>query len=261
MSTLEPAVAPAPIPGADVPDQFTVESAELRAEVSARTAIRFTPTGEPYIPFPAPLERFYLGAMRKSDIPHDVAMMNDIRVVRTVVGPPFPNPLINTQRWFVRERAFVVELFAAYTEGKFLPATSSPFNVVRECLPDGSEEYVGQVTLGPMGPQKKRLTPVNDAWEDWRATQVHSMGAVLRPEYHRKGIASAAVRLVLNEWAVPQMGCTEIHAQCFVSNLGSYKLWEKYGFVEEPSMRKPVTISEAKGGGEETDCLLVWSLK
>ncbi|KAF8177885.1 acyl-CoA N-acyltransferase [Mycena galopus ATCC 62051] len=261
MSTAAPdaAATPAPIsPAAHLPDQFTVESAELRAEVLAHTPLRFTPAGEPYLPLPAPFERFYLGAMRQSDLPHDVSMMNDLRVVRTIHGPPFPNPLINAQRWLVRERATVVALLAANAEGNFRPAASSPFNVLRERKPDGSEEYVGQVTLGPMGPNAKRATPINNAWEDWRSPQVFEIGAALRPEYHGKGIASAAVRLLLEEWAVPQMGCTEIHAQAFVSNVASVKLWEKHGFVEEPSRRGVVQVPEAKGGGVEPDCVLVF---
>jgi RimJ/RimL family protein N-acetyltransferase len=48
---------------------------------------------------------------------------------------------------------------------------------------------------------------------------------------------------VLNEWAVPQMGCTEVRAQCFMSNLGSVKLWEKHGFVEEPELRGEFSVS------------------
>ncbi|KAJ7240145.1 hypothetical protein B0H12DRAFT_57706 [Mycena haematopus] len=254
--------APEPVsPAAHLPDRFTVESTELRAEVSARTPIRFTPAGEPYIPLPAPLDRFYLAAMRQSDLPDDVAMMNDLRVVRTIVGPPFPSPLINAQRWLVRERAMVVALFASYAAGEFRPAASSPFNVLHERKPDGSEEYVGQVTLGPAGDSAKRVTPVSEAWEEWRSPKVFGIGAALRPEYHRKGVASAAVRVLLEEWAVPQMGCTEIHAEAFVSNVGSVKLWEKHGFVEEPSRRGVVHVPEAKGGGVEPDCCLVWSLK
>ncbi|KAF8177911.1 acyl-CoA N-acyltransferase [Mycena galopus ATCC 62051] len=247
MTTAAPdaAATPAPLsPAAHLPDQFTVESAELRAEVLAHTPLRFTPAGEPYLSLPAPFERFYLGAMRQSDLPHDVSMMNDLRV-----------------RWLMRERATVVALFAAYAEGNFRPAASSPFNVLRERKPDGSEEYVGQVTLGPMGPNAKRATPVNNAWEEWRSPQVFGIGAALHPEYHGKGIASAAVRLLLEEWAVPQIGCTEIHAQAFVSNIASVKLWEKHGFVEEPSRRGVVQVPEAKGGGVEPDCVLVWSLK
>ncbi|KAF7375696.1 N-acetyltransferase domain-containing protein [Mycena sanguinolenta] len=248
-------------PAAHLPDRFTVESADLRAEVSARMPIRFNADGEPYIPLPAPFERFYLAAMRQSDLPHDVAMMNDLRVVRSVHGPPFPNPLINAQRWLVRERAFVVALFDAYAKGEYRPAASSPFNVLHERKEDGSEEYVGQVTLGPMGPSAKRVTPVNETWEQWRSRGVFTIGAVLNLKYHRQGVASAAVRLLLDEWAVPQMGCTEIHASAFVSNVASVKLWEKFGFVEEPSLRGVVQIPEAKGGGVEPDCTLVWSLK
>ncbi|KAJ6522740.1 acyl-CoA N-acyltransferase [Mycena capillaripes] len=225
-------------PAADLPEAFTVDSAELRAQVSARTPIRFTTTNEPYIPLPAPLERFYLGAARQSDVPHDVAMMSDVRVARTLVGPPFPMPLANTLRSLARERAAVTALFAAYAEGTFRPAAAAPFCILRERQGDGSDAYVGQITMFYCGDEEKRQTPVNDAWEEWRTrTKVWEIGAALRPEYHGKGLASAAVNIMLNEWAVPQMGCTEIRAQCFMSNLGSVKLWEKHGFVEEPALR------------------------
>ncbi|KAJ7171650.1 hypothetical protein C8R43DRAFT_20945 [Mycena crocata] len=257
-----PAPAPPTDPTAGLPDQFTVDSVELRETVSARTPIRFTAVGEPYLPLPAPFEQFYLGVERKSDIPDDVAMMSDIRVARTLVGPPFPVPLINSQRWLVRERASVIALFADYAEGKFLPAESDPFSVLRERKPDGSEVYVGQVTIMYCGDDEKRLTPVNDAWEEWRTrTKVWEIGAALRPEYHRKGVASAAVSVIMNDWAIPQMGCTELRAQCFVSNVGSVKLWEKHGFVENPTLRGEVTVSEVKGGGVEPDCVLVWHLE
>jgi len=249
-------------PASGLPEAFIIDSSELRAEVSARTPIRFTAVNEPYIPLPAPFERFHLGAMRQSDVPHDTAMMSDVRVARTLVGPRFPMPLVNTQRWLTRERAAVTALFAAYAEGAFRPAAAAPFCILRERQDDGSDAYVGQVTMFYCGDEEKRRTPVNDAWEEWRTrTKVWEIGAALRPEYHSKGLASVAVKLILNEWAVPQMGCTEIRAQCFMSNLGSVKLWEKHGFVEEPELRGVVNVSEAKGGGVEPDCVLIWYLK
>ncbi|KAJ7493658.1 hypothetical protein FB451DRAFT_1360428 [Mycena latifolia] len=264
METPTPAAqAPAPIlTAADLPDRFTVDSAELRAEVSARTPIRFTADGEPYIPLPAPFERFYLGVMRHWDTPHDVAMMNDIRVARTLVGPPFPLPVSASQRWLVKERKDVTGIFAAYAEGKFLPAATAPFSILRETKPDGSEVYVGQVTVFYCGDSVKRLTPLNDAWEEWRTrTKVWEIGAVIHPDYHRTGLATAAVRVFMHDWVIPQMGATELRAQCFASNLGSVKLWQKFGFVEEPSLRGVVTVDEAKGGGIEPDVTYIWHLE
>ncbi|KAJ7087148.1 acyl-CoA N-acyltransferase [Mycena epipterygia] len=262
-SPTAPAPTPTPTnPAADLPDRFLVESAELRAEVSARTPIRFTPAGEPHIPLPAPFERFYLGVMRHSDTPHDVAMMNDIRVARTLVGPPFPLPVSASQRWLAKERADVTALFAMYAEGTFRPAGTSPFSILREIKPDGSEVYAGQVTLFYCGNGTKRLSPVNEEWEDWRAREkVWEIGAAIHPDYWRTGLASAGVKLILNEWAIAHMGCTELRAECFASNLGSVKLWEKFGFVEEPALRSTVTVSEAKGGGEEPSVVFVWSMK
>lgn len=62
-------------PAAHLPEAFTVDSPELHAAVSARTPIRFTSANEPYIPLPAPHERFHLGTMRQSDVQQDAAMM------------------------------------------------------------------------------------------------------------------------------------------------------------------------------------------
>ncbi|KAJ7696954.1 hypothetical protein B0H17DRAFT_928851 [Mycena rosella] len=257
--------APAPTPtltAADIPDRFTVDSAELQAEVSARTPILFRADGEPYIPLPAPFERFYLGVMRHWDTPHDVAMMNDIRVARTLVGPPFPLPVRASKNWLLKERRDVTAIFAAYAEGKFLPAGTAPFSILRELKPDGSEVYVGQVTVFYCGDDTKRLTPVNAAWEEWRTrTKVWEIGAAIHPDYQRTGLATAAVDVFMHQWVIPQMGATELRAQCFASNLGSVKLWQKYGFVEEPSLRGEVTVSEAKGGGVEPDMTLIWHLK
>ncbi|KAJ6620512.1 hypothetical protein B0H10DRAFT_1791818 [Mycena sp. CBHHK59/15] len=254
--------APSESPAAHLPDQFTLESAELRAQVSEHTPIRFTASNEPYIPFPAPFEAFRLGVMRQSDIPHDIAMNNDIRVARTLVGPAYPMPIVNVQKWLVRERAICEALFAGYAAGRFRPVDTYPFAIVREVLADGTEAYVGEVTLFYCGDAEKRLSPVNDAWEAWRTrTKVWEIGAALCVEYHGRGIASAAVAVAMNEWAIPQMGATELRAQCFVSNTPSVKLWQKHGFVENPALRGEVKVSEAKGGGVEPDMVLVWYLK
>ncbi|KAJ6485337.1 hypothetical protein C8R47DRAFT_980257 [Mycena vitilis] len=219
-------------------DLFTVESAELRAEISARTPILFSSAGEPYLALPAPHDRFYLSPERVSDIPADIAMLSDIRVARTLVGPPFPVAPIGSQRWLVRERRDTTALFEAYAAGSFLPAAYYPFTVLRERLPGGGEEYVGQVTLMYAGDRAKRLTPPNDAWEEWRTrTKVFEIGAAFRAEWHNKGLGTAVIGLVLPQWAVQQMGCTELRAQCFLSNLGSVKLWQKHGFVEHEALR------------------------
>ncbi|KAJ7818804.1 hypothetical protein B0H14DRAFT_2601092 [Mycena olivaceomarginata] len=186
--------------------------------------------------------------MRQSDLPGDMAMMNDIRVVRSVHGPPFPNPLISAQRHLVRQRTLVADLFASYASGTFRPAASSPFFVLRERQPSGPDAYVGQVSIGP-DPGAARVSPINDQWEAWRSHGVLDMGAALNVAYHRRGVASAAVRVLLEDWAVPQMGATEIHASAYVSNVASVRLWEKHGFVEEKGMRGVVSVPEAKGGG------------
>ncbi|KAF8175662.1 hypothetical protein K438DRAFT_1979558 [Mycena galopus ATCC 62051] len=267
MTTPSTTVAPAD-PLAGMSDLFTVDSAELRAQISARTPIPFTLAGEPYLALPVPFERFYLSPERVSDIPADIAMM--VRPSRKrhprraqARWPAFPISPLASKRWLVRERTFVETLFAAYAEGRFLPASCYPFTVLRERLPNGKEEeYVGQVTVMYAGDQEKRRTLVNEAWEEWHTrTKVFEIGAALRPEWHRKGLATAAVRVVMHDWAIPQMGCTEFRAECLASNIGSIKVWQKYGFVEDPALRTEVKIIEAKGGGVDQSCVLILSLE
>ncbi|KAJ7619473.1 hypothetical protein FB45DRAFT_799924, partial [Roridomyces roridus] len=234
-------------PASHLPDKFIIESPELRAAVESNTPIRFFPSGEPYIPLPAPHSQFYLGCERQSDLPDDAKLMNDLRLMRQMIGPPFPMPLINVQRYFVKQRAAVQALFAGYASGRWKPAASAPFDVIREIKEDGSEVYVGQATFG-VDEHTKRTTPVPEGLEEWRIEAVCDIGAALNVEYHNRGIASAAVRTILNEWAVPQMGATEIHAGCFQSNTASAKLWEKHGFVEVPELRGSYKVPEVKGG-------------
>ncbi|KAJ7153228.1 hypothetical protein C8R46DRAFT_1228169 [Mycena filopes] len=218
---------PSQDPTTGLRNEFTVDSAKLRAEVSARTPIRFSATNEP--------------PTRVADLPHEIGMMNDIRVVRRLGEIPFPVPLLCAQRWLVHQRAKSTAVFAAYAAGNFRPAACAPFEVLRDRVSPGREEYVGEVRLV--------------------RTKVWNIGAVLRPEFHRQGIATAAVGVVINDWAIPQMGCTELQALCFVLNVGSVKIWERYGFIEDPLLRGEVTLPESKGGGVEATCVLVWHCK
>jgi hypothetical protein len=115
------------------------------------------------------------------------------------VYAPFPNPLINAQRHLVRQHTLVAALFASYASGTFLSAASSPFDVLRERRSFGPDTYVGQVTIGPESPDARRVSSINDKWEVWRSTGVLGIVAALNVVYHRKGVASAAVRMLLDE--------------------------------------------------------------
>ncbi|KAJ7113599.1 hypothetical protein C8R44DRAFT_741181 [Mycena epipterygia] len=112
-----------------------------------------------------------------------------------------------------------------YAKGAVRPTATSPFFILREIKPEGSEVYIGQVTLFYCADDTKRLAPVNNDG--------------------RRGA------LFLNDWAITQMGYTELRTECFTSNLGSVKLWKKFDFVEEWALRSTVTLSKAKGSGKE----------
>ncbi|KAF7317253.1 N-acetyltransferase domain-containing protein [Mycena chlorophos] len=252
-------------PSAHLPDRFLVASAELREKVAAETPIRFTDEGEPYLALPTPFERFYLGPERHSDLPFDVAMMSDIRVAGTIVGPPFPNTFLGAQKWLLREREFAEKLFAGYADGLFRPtaADSNPFSVLRERKGDGEPDvYVGQVSCSfREGPGAMLKRPVREGIESWRKTEsVCEIGAALNFDYHGKGIASVATKVVF-DFAVEQMGATEIHAELLLKNPASARVWQKLGLIEDESLRTQITMPEVKGGQVETSCVYIWYLQ
>ncbi|KAJ7819439.1 hypothetical protein B0H14DRAFT_2600606 [Mycena olivaceomarginata] len=222
MTTLSPAIPapsataePAANPLAGLSDLFTVDSADLRAQISAHTPILFTPAGEPYLALPAPFERFYLSPERVSDVPADIAMM-----------------------------FFLVAILTDHRATSGLRARSSGRPFPSHPSPRSAGSYASAASFRRSSPHTQRAS-----------------SAALHPEWHRKGLATAAVRIVMHDWAIPQMGCTELCAECLASNIGSVRVWQKYGFVEDPELRTEVKITEAKGGGVEQGCVLIWSLK
>lgn len=53
--------------------------------------------------------------------------------------------------------------------------------VLREIQPDGKEVLVGEMSLYYCGDNTKRVTPVNESWEDWRTrSEVWEIGGMLR---------------------------------------------------------------------------------
>jgi len=247
----------------EIPELFTVPSAELRSTVSSRTPIRFSIENEPYLPIPEPFSNFRLTTPRQSDVLEISALFSDVHIARTLVGPAFPYLPIHAQRWLNRERAAAERLFSAYAEGHFLPAEMNVCSALREVQPDGKEVFVGEISLYYCGDEAKRVTPVNESWEEWRTrTKVWEIGAAIKSSYQGKGLTSAAIHVLKNDWAIAQMGATELRAQCFVSNTPSVKLWQKHGFVEMRELvpRGTVHVEEAKGSGVEEDFTLIWHL-
>jgi len=183
---------------------------------------------------------------------------------------PFPFPEEIAQKWVQQELDLTREIFAAFAEGHWRPAKGSPLKVIRETIDsEGSDKrdvYVGDVDLRHGTWWSERLTPVQDHWEEWRDKErVFSIGAALKPQYHSRGIGSIAMDVLFNQWGIPIIGCTEVRAGTYTSNVRSLRVWEKLGFVRAPGIPETtVIVQKEKIGGEEgrveKQCTLIWSL-
>lgn len=88
--------------------------------------------------------------------------------------------------------------------------------------------------------------------------------AMLKTPYHNRGIGFIAMSTLFNQWGIPQIGCTEVRAGTYVSNIPSNRIWEKLGFVQSGLPFGTVTVQKEKIGGEENkeekDQVLIWTL-
>ncbi|KAE9392786.1 hypothetical protein BT96DRAFT_1000078 [Gymnopus androsaceus JB14] len=278
---------------------FTIPNPSFRASISAHTPILFDQmTNEPYLPLPAPLgPKFRLTPVReglKGDVGELTRMMNDPKVVYWMDNHPFPFPSELAEEWIHNEMKLTEEIFAAFAEegggeGKWRPAKGSPLKVIRKVIIDSEsgsnmagesqtdslrDIYVGEVDLRHGHWWSERMTPVKDHWEDWRDKErVWSIGAMLKPSYHNLGIGSSAISTLFYQWGIPHIGCTEVRAGTYVSNVASNRLWEKLGFVHSglPNGRVVVQkeklielgLAEERGEKEEKeeeDQVLLWTL-
>lgn len=205
---------------------------------------------------------------------------------------PFPFPLELASEWIEKELKLTEEIFAAFAEGIWRPAKGSPLKVIRELIHSESgasqrDIYVGDVDFRHGHWWSKRLTPIKGHWEDWRDKErVWSIGgelgfiffrgltdmiidivpylAMLKSSYHNRGIGSVAISTLFNQWGIPQIGCTEVRAGTYVSNIASNRLWEKLGFAHSGQLDGTVIVQKEKIEGEENReekvQTLIWSL-
>jgi RimJ/RimL family protein N-acetyltransferase len=82
-----------------------------------------------------------------------------------------------------------------------------------------------------------------------------SFGFCLSPEYHRKGIMSAALKLLVYELGVKEFGIYKFVGDCFADNFASRKTFEKVGFVFDKEIKDECRKIDT---GEMKD---IWYLK
>lgn len=63
----------------------------------------------------------------------------------------------------------------------------------------------------------------------------------LASSHHGKGIMTAAVRTLMQEWVVPCMGAKAMRVEACEGNVGSVKVFEKNGFEVVDTVPRPIT--------------------
>ncbi|KZP07511.1 hypothetical protein FIBSPDRAFT_1052924 [Athelia psychrophila] len=216
------------------------------------TAVCFDETThEPYIPFPEsfPIHGLRLTPARGSDVHRLKEILDHPLVYPNLFGPPYPLPLNNAEGWVRGSQEVSNEVFAAWASGDFSRTASSPFNTVRHIGggADGADVFVGEIALGETRDHKG----------------LFDSGVCLDPSYHGKGVASTAIKLLLNLWAIPNMTCNEIIAESFKSNPASRRVYENAGFVVNEKRSGEIRVQpenkrvEGRSGAEE-EVVVVW---
>lgn len=196
--------------------------------------------------------------------------MNHSAVYMWLQGPPFPYTTEDGVTWLgqVNEecRGILSEMGEVWKSTSDLSPPSyvsaCPVRSIRERQDDGSDVYIGDIGIGRSGfpevpdeQERERRTRENAAYAKgdpriiWTFGGKHSFNGMIRlpihftdggcehdridflaPSHHGKGIMTAAVRTIIEDWAVPHMGARHFHIGAFSTNIASQKVFLKNGF-------------------------------
>lgn len=183
-------------------------------------------TNEPYLSLPAPLSAFRITPIRESedDIDRRTAILTDKLVYPHLHGPPHP---------YRREHAveFTADILKEYEQGR----APCPVRVIR----DPSGAFIGDIGITRNMfsevkdvDERKRLTAENAAKMAGDPTIVWTFGDMLSSAYHGRGIMSAAIRTIMNDYAIPHLNVRHVIVWAYADNVGSHRVFEKYGFAK-----------------------------
>ncbi|KAG8744719.1 hypothetical protein FRC11_013333 [Ceratobasidium sp. 423] len=215
-------------------------------------------TNEPFIPLPAPYSNIRLTPPRLEDADDIMAIMNNLDIVMNFAGPPYPYLREHCDQWLqdrVREyESAMVHITNVDADVGFLD--SSPLRHIREVGPDGAERFLGDVGLTREdvfceiqdGEARAAKVNMNVDLPPGDPNIVWTFGDYLRPTHHGRGIMTAAVKTVINSWAIPHMNAYKFWAAAFPENIGSHKVFLKNGFQIVDRVVGAVQFPESKGG-------------
>lgn len=227
-------------------------------------------TGEPFLRLPAPHDNIIITPPRLEDGPETVQILNDPKVYKYLSGPPFPYLQENADEWqaLIKSQSDpLIEDISSKEVGAIV--SGCPVRAIREVRADGSELYIGDVSVTRHGwleldDEKERTAlreenlarDVGDPNILWafggmccfmsHAAWLSTILDYIRPSHQGRGIMSIAVGALMKEWLVPRMNVRRVHASMFEGNRGSFRVFEKNGFVFIKTIK---TVREGPGFG------------
>lgn len=255
-------------------------------------------TNEPYIPLPAPHSSIILTPARPPNNTHDsaalLALLNTPQIYTNLESTPVPYLPEHASAWMQSSHEQDTALLLDAQTHRFVDGM--PFTCIREVTSGNgsdstSDVYIGNVSLRRYAfyefkkgsPEREEAEQRNAAlgvgdpgivWGFgggssflWLNTYRMFLGMMmlmllmidyLAPTHHGKGIMTAVIKAVIDEWAVPRMNARVIKASAYADNRASVRVFEKNGFRLECELEDWAVVPRDRGGGVKSIVVLVW---
>ncbi|KAL4243253.1 hypothetical protein ABKN59_011361 [Abortiporus biennis] len=183
---------------------------------------------EDFIRLPDPCSNIIIASPHDSDVQPMVTILNNPTVYKWLDSAvhPFTESLALQRIERARKSSHSLMENLRHLDRHFVGGC--PVNCIREILSDGTQVYIGDITVKRSKfthildkSERDALTAENEAKEAGDPTIVWAIAFYLASSHHGRGIMSTAVRVLLREWLIPKMNVHVIRTEVFLGNLGS----------------------------------------
>ncbi|KGO55083.1 Acyl-CoA N-acyltransferase [Penicillium expansum] len=247
-------------------------------------------TKEPYLQLPAPCANIIMTPHREHQIEEVSAAMteflNDSRVHSWLQGPPYPFLPEHGVEWVKMKIAEQEEVVSTLQKEFETPKSQQgdslniqeepvffdkfPFLCIREVTERDpatgaplQDVWIGDFNLTryafyELQPNSPELALAQKQNKDLPAGHKDIVWDYLSPTQQSRGVMSAAVRTVVQDWAIPRMNLHHLKSSYFVGNTGSSRVLEKNNFEEIGTFKDWAPASPAKGLGPMSIVVMEW---
>ena len=233
-------------------------------------------TGEPYLQLPPPNDNVRITPPRREDVEVTVQLLNDERVYTWLVGLPHPYSQEDGIAWNSMITSRYQGLFQRIETGERI-VDACPVQCIREVHADGTDTFIGDISIRRESTQMEWASSENETKAVGDPTIVWTIGCerfnllattnmiliesqvYLAVSHHRRGIMSAAVRMLIDNWAVPRMNCQRIITSAMLGNVASVGVFKKLGFKHVRDVENAIRLPEGRGGHLKSLHLMEWT--